>query len=118
MGAFILRAVVSGVLVAIIALVARRNPGMGGLIASIPLVSTLGMTWLWNDSGDREIVASYVSAAFWYFLPTLPMFLLIPWLLRSGVNFWLALGAGCTLTMILYLGTIAILPRLGINVSS
>ena len=117
MGAFVLRAVISGVLVAFIAIVARRSPGLGGLIASIPLVSTLGMIWLWNDSGDRELVANYVSAAFWYFLPTLPMFLLIPWMLRAGIGFWPSLGAGCGLTMILYLGTVAILPRLGINVS-
>ncbi|PXW75878.1 hypothetical protein C7451_10639 [Blastomonas natatoria] len=117
MGALVLRAVISGILVAIIAIVARRSPGLGGLIASIPLVSTLGMIWLWNDTGDREVVANYVSAAFWYFLPTLPMFLLIPWMLRSGVSFWLSLSAGCGLTIILYLGMIALLPRIGINVS-
>jgi uncharacterized membrane protein (GlpM family) len=117
MGAFVLRAVISGILVAIIAVVSRRSPGLGGLIASIPLVSTLGMIWLWNDSGDREVVANYVSAAFWYFLPTLPMFLLMPWMLRSGVSFWLSLGAGCGLTIILYLGMVALLPRIGINVS-
>lgn len=115
MTAFVVRAVISGILVAIIATVARRSPGLGGLIASIPLVSTLGMIWLWNDSGDRLVVANYVSAAFWFLLPTLPMFLLIPWLLRAGDNFWLSLAAGCGLTIVLYLIMIAILPRFGIN---
>ena len=115
MTAFVIRALVSGLLVAIIAAVARRSPGLGGLIASIPLVSTLGMIWLWNDSGDRLVVADYVSAAFWFFLPTLPMFLLIPWMLRSGADFWMALGAGCGLTLVLYLCMVAILPRFGIH---
>ena len=38
-------------------------------------------------------------------LPSLPMFLLIPVLLRAGVGFWPSLGAGCALTFGLYLLT-------------
>ena len=85
------------------------------MIASIPLVSTLGMIWLWRDTGDTKLVADYVYSAFWYFLPSMPMFLLIPWLLRSGANFWLALGAGVTLTFVLYLITIGIAARFGVR---
>jgi hypothetical protein len=35
----IIKAAVSGILVMIISEVARRSPGLGGLIASLPLVS-------------------------------------------------------------------------------
>lgn len=112
---FFIRALISGVIVAIIALVARKSPGIGGLIASIPLVSTLGMVWLWRDTGDPKLVADYVYSAFWYFLPSIPMFLLIPWLLRSGTSFWLALSAGAALTFVLYLVTIGIAARFGVR---
>ena len=37
----------------------------------------------------------------------------IPFLLRTGVNFWLALLLGCLLTVGLYLGMTALAPRLG-----
>lgn len=114
-GAFIVRAVISGLIVALIAFVARRSPGMGGLLASIPLVSTLGMIWLWVDTKDSKLVADYVGSAFWYFLPSMPMFLLIPALLRSGWGFWPALAAGCGLTIVLYLVTVALASRLGIQ---
>ena len=114
--AFIVRVIVSGVLVALIALVGRRWPGIGGIIASIPLVSTLGMIWLWRDTQDPELVASYATAAFWYFLPTIPMFLLIPALLRQGVGFWPSLAAGLGLTIILYLLTAFILARFEIRI--
>jgi hypothetical protein len=113
--AFIIRALLSGIIVAAIALVAKRSPALGGLIASIPLVSTLGMIWLWRDTKDSELVADYVGSAFWYFLPSMPMFLLIPALLRNGVNFWIALTAGCVLTILLYLITISITARFGIR---
>jgi hypothetical protein len=115
MSAFLIRAVVSGMLVALIALVARKSTNLGGLIASIPLVSTLGMIWLWRDTGDVRLVADYVQSAFWYFLPSMPMFLLIPALLRNDVNFWVALGAGCLLTVLLYLITISIVARFGVT---
>lgn len=115
MSAFVIRALLSGLIVAAIAMIARRNPTLGGLIASIPLVSTLGMVWLWRDTGDRVLVADYVQSAFWYFLPSMPMFLLIPALLRNGVNFWVALGAGCVLTIVLYLITIPIAARFGVT---
>jgi hypothetical protein len=57
-----------------------------------------------------------VQATFWYVLPSLPMFLLIPALLRSGANFWLALGIGCALTVGLYLLMTHFGPRVGLRV--
>ena len=42
----VVKAGVSGILVTIISEVAKRYPGFGGLIASLPLVSVLGMIWL------------------------------------------------------------------------
>ena len=113
--AFITRAILSGIIVAAIALLAKRSPAMGGLLASIPLVSTLGMIWLWRDTKDSELVANYVGSAFWYFLPSMPMFLIIPALLRHGVNFWVSLGIGCVVTILLYLITISIAARFGVR---
>jgi hypothetical protein len=43
------------------------------------------------------------------------MFLLAPWLLRRGLDFWLALGAGCLLTVILYLLMLQLGPRFGLK---
>ena len=56
--------------------VAKRYPGVGALIASLPLVSVLGMIWLWHDKPDAENMAAHAGATFWYVLPSLPMFLL------------------------------------------
>jgi hypothetical protein len=113
--AFLIRAILSGLIVAAIAMIAKRSPALGGLIASIPLVSTLGMIWLWRDTGDKELVATYVASTFWYFLPSLPMFILIPAMLRSGYSFWLTLLVGCALTILLYFITIIVAARFGIR---
>ncbi len=116
-GAFLVRALLSGVLVAIIALVARRSPGLGGLIAAIPLVSTLAMIWIWVDTQDREAVAAFSLSAFWYFLPTVPMFVIIPLLLRQGTDFWLALGCGVGVTMLFFLAMSRLLAAYGVTLS-
>jgi hypothetical protein len=98
----LIKAGLSGILIAIVSEVAKRYPGWGGLIASLPLVSVLGMIWLWRDKPDAANMAAHAEATFWFVLPSLPMFLAIPLLLRHGVGFWPSLLAGCLLTIALY----------------
>lgn len=111
----VIKAALSGVIVMIVSEVARRSPGVGGLIASLPLVSVLGIIWLWRDTGDMERIAAHAQSTFWFVLPSLPMFLAFPAMLRAGVGFWPALAASCVLTMALYALTIWLLPRIGIS---
>ena len=112
----ILKAVLSGVIVMLVSEVARRSPGLGALIASLPLVSILAIIWLWRDTGDPERIAAHAEATFWLVLPTLPMFLALPYLLRRGFEFWPSLLSVTVLTMGLYAGAVWLLPRLGIRI--
>ena len=110
------KAALSGVIVLIVSEVARRNPGLGGLIASLPLVSILAIIWLWRDTNDISRIADHAEATFWFVLPSLPMFLVFPALLRYGAGFWIALVASCLLTIALYSLTLWLLPKIGISV--
>jgi len=111
----VIKAAISGILIALISEVAKRYPGFGGLIASLPLVSVLGMVWLWQDRPDAANMAYHSEATFWFVLPSLPMFLLIPAMLRAGYGFWAALIAGCILTVVLYSLMVALGPRFGLR---
>ena len=102
-------------MIAAIAEVGRRMPAAAALIASLPLVSILGMIFLWWTRPDADNMAAHAQATFWFVLPSLPMFLLIPVLLRNGVNFWMSLAIGCVLTLVLYLGMVQIGPRVGLK---
>ena len=110
------KAALSGVIIAIVSEVAQRRPGLGALIVSLPLVSVLSIIWLWRDTGDIVRIAAHAEATFWLVLPTLPMFLVFPALLRAGFGFWIALGVSCLLTVALYLLTIWLLPKFGIAI--
>ena len=110
-----IKAALSGIIIAAVSEIAKRHPGFGALVASLPLISVLGMIWLWKDKPDIENMASHVEATFWFVLPSLPMFLLMPWLMRNGGGFWLSLSVGCAVTIALYLGMAWLGPRLGLR---
>ena len=112
---FIFKCALSGIIVAVVSEVARRSPAFGALIVSLPLVSLLGIIWLWRDTGDTAGIASHAESTFWYVLPSLPMFLVLPAMLRAGIGFWPSMGAGCALTVVLYLVTAWSLARFGID---
>ena len=112
----IVKAVLSGILVTVISEVARRNPSIGGFIASLPLISILAIIWLWRDTGDAERIARHSEGTVWCVLPSLPMFLVLPMLLRHGTPFWIAMAGCIVLTAGLYALTVWMLPKLGITV--
>ena len=78
------------------------------LIARIYLAS--------HRRGELEQVASLSQAIFWLVIPALLLFLLLPVLLRAGVQFWFSLGLSCVATVAAYTVMIAFLSRVGIRV--
>ena len=111
----VLKAALSGVIVMLVSEIARRSPSFGGLIASLPLISVLAVMWLWRDTTDVERIAAHLQSTFWYVLPSLPMFLAMPAMLRYGIGFWPSLGLSCLLTMACYVVTIGLLSKFGVT---
>ncbi len=95
---------ISAALIALVSETGKRLPAFGALIASLPLVSVLAMVWMHQEGMQSEPMAAHAEATFWYVLPSLPMFLLIPYMLRHGHAFYPSLAAGCLLTIALYIG--------------
>ena len=111
----IFKALLSGVIIMAVSEIARRSPTFGALVASLPLVSLLAIIWLWRDTGDTARIANHAEATFWYVIPSLPMFLVFPYMLRHGTAFWWAIGAACVLTVALYFLTILVAARFGVR---
>lgn len=72
------------------------------------------MLWLHVEKQPAVKIAHHAYYTFWYVLPTMPMFLLMPWTIRKGFGFWPALGAGCVLTILSFATAALILRRFGI----
>jgi len=88
----VIKAVISGVLVALIAEISRRNSAIAALLAALPIVSVLAILWMYHDTGNVNQIADFSMDVFWYVLPSLIFFVLLPVLLRSAhLPFYVAL---------------------------
>lgn len=111
----IIKAAVSGVIVAAVSEISRRYPSWGGLVASLPLTSLLAMVWLYRDGGDAQRVGELSTSTFWFILPSMPLFIALPLLIRAGVGFWASMAIVVVGTLALYAGWFWAAPRLGIR---
>ena len=111
----ITKAALSGGIIVAVSELAKRNNTAASIVHSLPLVSLLALVWLYVGTHDTALVARHMSGTFWFVLPSLPMFLAVPWMLRRGVAFWPAMAAGVALTVALYFLTMRLLKAAGVN---
>jgi len=109
------KVLISAVLIVLIAEASKKAPNVGALIASLPLLSVLGMIWLYLDTRDTELIAVHSMGTFWFVLPSLPLFLVLPWLLRRDWSFIWALSLSCSLTLILYSAMVWLFTYFGVE---
>lgn len=96
-------------IVVFISEVAKRSDKLGGFIAALPLITLLTLIWLFIENQSEEKIANHAYYTFWYVIPTLPMFLLFPYLLPK-LGFWLTMGASVVVTVVSF-GLFALLMK-------
>ena len=106
----------SAAIIVVVSEVAKTSAGLGALIKSLPLVSILAMIWLYVDTQDKAKIAELSTATFWLVLPTLPMFLVLPALLKAGLGFYLSLTLSAIVMVACYAAAIPLLARFGITI--
>ena len=92
----------SGAIVVIVSEVAKKSAVFGALFASIPLVSVLSLTWLYEDTKDTAQVADFAESILWLILPSTLLFILLPYLLRKGWSFENSMMVGISMTVLAY----------------
>ncbi len=88
-------------LVVLISEAAKRSDKLGGLIAALPLVTVLTLIWLFMENQSTEKIANHAWYTFWYVVPTLPMFLAFPWLIKR-FSFWSTMGISTIVTLVTF----------------
>ena len=84
--------------VVLVSEIAKCSDKLGAFIAALPMVTILVLIWLQLESGSETKLANHAWYTFWYVVPTLPMFLVFPFVLPK-LGFWLTLLACCVLTV-------------------
>ncbi len=113
---YILKLALSAAVIVVVSEVAKVNTTLGALIKSLPLISVMAMVWLYTDTHDTARVAELSTGTFWLVLPTLPMFLVLPALLKHGLGFYPSLAASIAVMLVCYVVAVAALARFGIAI--
>lgn len=112
---YLVKLLVSAALIVAISEIAKRTGYLGGLVASLPLVSLLAIGWMWFETHDAAKIADFSRGVFWFVLPSLIFFVLLPWLLPK-IGFYAALTIACVATAAGYAVMAAALARAGIKI--
>jgi len=112
---YLLKTVISAVLIVAIAEVSKRIPWIGGLIASLPLTSLLAMVWLYKDTHNAPQVGALATSIFWMVLPSLALFVVLPFLIKKEVPFYWALLSASLVTCGVYYVANTLYAKLGIS---
>ena len=115
MVALISKYAITAFVIVVVSEVAKRSDKMGALISSLPFVTIMVMIWLYVEKQGSQKIGNHAYYTFWYVVPTLPMFLIMPWLMTKGVNFWLSLGVCALVTVGCFIFTVVVARRFGIN---
>jgi hypothetical protein len=95
--------------------IAKQNDKLGALISSLPLVTILVLMWLYIENQPINKIANHAYYTFWYVIPTLPMFLIIPYLLSNDYSFSISLGISIIITFFCFILTAYSAKYFGVN---
>lgn len=105
----------SAVIIVLVTRIQLVSDRLSALLIALPLTSLLAMIWMHGGGQSAKQIANHAESTFWFVLPTLPMFLILPWMLRHGWGFWSALAVNCLLTAGFFWATVFLLRRFGID---
>lgn len=109
-----IKVLVTAAVVVAVSEVAKRSSLWGAVLASLPLTSLLAFVWIYLETGNTQTVASLSHGIFWLVLASLPLFLLLPVLLKAGTPFWPSLAAACVVTVGAYFALVWVLGRFNV----
>ena len=111
----LLKALLSGAILAAASELARRSSLMGAILISLPLTSILALIWLYRDTNDADEASALSWSILWVIVPSLVFFVVLPLALRA-VGFWPALLLACAATALSYGAWIWSVRRLGFDI--
>jgi len=106
---------ITAFVIVLVSELAKKSDKLGALISSLPFVTIMVMIWLYIEKQANVKIGNHAYYTFWYVLPTLPMFLVMPWLLNKGINFWGALAICAAVTFSCFILTAVVVRRIGVD---
>ncbi len=114
MGYLIFKYALTAAIIVAASEIAKRSDKLGALVLALPLMTVITMFWLFAENQGDEKIANHAWYTFWYAIPTLPMFLLFPWLM-GRLGFYAAMGVAFAITALAFVAFAALVRKLGVD---
>ena len=98
----IVKVIISAMIILVATEVSNRSTTIAAIIIALPLVSIISLIWIWVETKDIEQISTISKQIFWFVIPGLPMFLILPFFLNKGLSFFISLVISCLITVILF----------------
>jgi hypothetical protein len=108
---YLVKTLIAALVIVAVGEISKRSSALAAFLLALPIVSITAFVWIYFESKDKLKIADISYETFWYVIPTLPMFLLLSWMLKNDYNFFLSLVICCALTAILFAITQYLLAR-------
>lgn len=115
MAYYILKLVITALLIVLISEIGKRYSLVGALLAAIPLVSILAMIWMYIDTESSQSAVAFSQRIVWLIAPSMTLFIAFPLLIKRGMSFYPSLFISTALTIAAYYSVIFILGKFGIK---
>ena len=79
---------ITAIIIVSITEIVKFNDRLGALIAALPLTTFIILFWLYYEGNSVEKISNHMSYTLLYVLPTLPMFLVFPYLISKFGFYW------------------------------
>ena len=99
---YLIKIVLSAVLITIISEIGKRSSFWVSVLASLPFISIIAFIFLYQETKDIQKVSSLSTDIFWLVIPSLALFLALPYFLKKGYAFYPSLGLACLITIVCY----------------
>ncbi|PHS37580.1 MAG: hypothetical protein COB07_10395 [Sulfurovum sp.] len=115
MAYFITKLIITALLIVLISEIAKRSSLLGALLAAIPLVSILAMTWMYVDTNSSSSAVEFSNRIVWLIAPSMTLFIAFPILIKKGFSFYPSMGISILMTIFAYYSVIFLLDKFGVK---
>ena len=112
---FVIKLLITAIIIVTVSEIARRSTLIAGVIASIPLTSVLAITWLYFDTKNMKTVLDLSNSILLMIPPSLVFFIVLGFCLRMKLDFLYSLLISLLSTGGTYWIYILFLARIGIR---
>lgn len=115
MAYYVIKLIVTALLIVLISEISKRSSLAGAILAAIPLVSILAMTWMYMDTNESTTAVAFSNKIVWLIAPSMTLFIAFPFFIKKGLGFYPSMGISIVMTICAYYSVILVLEKIGVK---